>query len=134
MNPLVDEEPLSSFDPEEPCSVALITYSHYSRATLHPYQLRPSSQHIILSHQTLGDIWDNLPCDRKVLPVKSVTSEEEDDGDSATTTYQMPEAGNQGAVICVEDIVYGDGLSTSDYSEYVSPLCRQSLTLKREPV
>lgn len=127
MNPLVDEEPLSSLHPEESCSVALITYSHYSRATLHPYQLRPTSQHIILSHQTLGDIWDNLPCDRKVLPVKSATSEDEYDSDSAATTYQMPEAGHQGVAICVEDVVYGDGLSTSDYSECALPLCSRFL-------
>lgn len=32
--------------------------------------------------------------------------------------YSIPESTDMGAAICVEDIVYGDGLSKPDYSEW----------------
>lgn len=79
---------------------------------LYPHHFRLTSQHIILSQQTLGDIWDNLPCDHKVLPIESPT-------DSAVRKYRIHESPLNGAAICVEDVVYGDGLSKPDYAECV---------------
>ena len=117
-NPLADEERSTSIpedDDSHQASTAIVTYTNYARGTLYPHNFRLISQHVILSQQTLGDIWDNLPCDHKVLPIKSPTS-----SDSPTVRrYHIPESPLNGAAICVEDIVYGDGLSKPDYAEWV---------------
>ena len=116
MNPVAEESDSSiSEDNFHSPSIALITYTHYARGTLYPHNFRLTSQHVILSQQTLGDIWDNLPCDHKVLPIESTTNPDA----SNVRRYQIPESPLNGAAICVEDIVYGDGLSKPDYAECV---------------
>ena len=70
------------------------------------------SQHITHSNQTLGDIWDNLPCDHRALPVEAHVYQ-------TLTEYGVDEASFNGGAICVEEIVYGDGLDTPDYGRSV---------------
>lgn len=61
------------------------------------------------SGQTLGDIWDTLPCDHRTLPETAPSGSDE------VTLYKVPTDPINGAAICVEEVVYGDGLSAPDY-------------------
>ncbi|KAF8322065.1 hypothetical protein DL93DRAFT_2162917 [Clavulina sp. PMI_390] len=131
-NPLSEGDSNSSIprrDSHE-TAVALITYTHYTRSTAKPHPYRLISQHVALSSQTLGDIWDNLPCDHKVLPVPKVADSA--DAGGAILEYAVPDRHGEGdedmedegddeegrgAAIVIHDVVYGDGLSKEDFAE-----------------
>src|ERR1700722_9458500 len=75
--------------------------------------LSRSSQHVILASQTLGDLFDVIPCPSNELP------EEMLDGDRIVGYDPKRRQSNTGYVLCIEGIAYGDGQSEMDYSEYV---------------
>lgn len=91
---------------------ALITYTFYTRSLFLPHNFRRSSTHVALSTQTLGDIYDNMPCVHKFLPKEILTQ----DGKALVGYEDCVEEG-QGAVICEEGIAHGDGLGHPDYAE-----------------
>jgi snRNA-activating protein complex subunit 3 len=74
-----------------------------------------SSRHIILSSQTLGDLFEMIPCTSNEL-----TEEILDDDDRVTGYRDVPT--RPGCVICIEGVAYGDGESEFDYAECVIPI------------
>lgn len=81
----------------------------YDRLTWGHKLISRSSQHVLLSAHTLGDMFDAIPCTSNEMP------ERQPDGSWA----DAPPGGSSGAVIFLEDRAYGDGLSDKDYSECV---------------
>lgn len=76
------------------------------------------SQHAILASQTLGDLYEAIPCTSNNIPVDIPTDGQnamEVDGDNAGQPSR-----HRGAVICIEGIAYGDGENEDDYSESVN--------------
>ncbi|KAF8342178.1 snRNA-activating protein of 50kDa MW C terminal-domain-containing protein [Cantharellus anzutake] len=92
--------------------IALITYAIFSRGFSFPHHFHRSSTHVALSTQTLGDVYDNMPCLEKFLPQEILS----DDGKTLVGYEDHVEEG-KGVVICVEGVVHGDGLGAHDYGE-----------------
>ncbi|KAF5380597.1 hypothetical protein D9615_004583 [Tricholomella constricta] len=97
---------LSDSDPQ-----AIITVTVHTRSTWTPGYINRSSQHTLLSKQTLGDLFQVIPC----------TSNEIVSNDSISTLDAEPRRpkGNDGCVICIDNLAYGDGFGEADYAQYV---------------
>lgn len=90
----------------------VLTVSTYSRLSWGNHLAR-SFQHAVLSSQTLGDLYEALPCPSNEIPF-------EKSGDGTIFEYSEDEAPpHKGGVVCIEDVAYGDGQSEEDYSESV---------------
>jgi len=88
----------------------VITVSTYSRLSWGNHLAR-SFQHAVLSSQTLGDLYEALPCPSNEIPF-------EKSGDGTIFEYSEDEAPpHKGGVVCIEDVAYGDGQSEEDYSD-----------------
>ncbi|KAF9510640.1 hypothetical protein BS47DRAFT_1487381 [Hydnum rufescens UP504] len=95
--------------------VAVIAFTNYARSGTHSNGFRRFTQHLILSTQTLGDIYDCIPCQRKHLPNEIYGPDGHTlIGYDANTSYDDEP---KGAVICVEGVAHGDGLSRPDYAD-----------------
>ena len=92
-------------DPTNSSPPALIFISAYSRLTWGNHLSR-SSQHVLLSSQTLGDLYEAVPC-----PSNEITYEN-------TVVGSTSKSEHRGCVMCVEGVLYGDGQSEDDYTEY----------------
>lgn len=92
---------------------ALLFITVYSRLQWGHRLVARSSQHVLLSSQTLGDLTEALPCISNEMPDEHV------DEQGATTWQKSTAPSASGCVMCLEGILYGDGQSESDYSEYV---------------
>ena len=101
--------PATVSDPGE----ALVFVTVYDRLTWGHKLLSRSSQHVLLSSHTLGDLFDVIPCPSNEIPEAPAPS-------SSGTWGEASARGSSGAVICLEDVAYGDGQSEQDYSEYAS--------------
>ena len=72
------------------------------------------SQHAVHSNQTLGDLFEVIPCPSNKQPPerwegdKLVGYGTSDDDNPLRST---------GCVMCIEDVAYGDGMSEVDYAE-----------------
>ena len=74
-----------------------------------------TSQHALLTSQTLGDLYESIPCTSNEMP------EEILDEDGQLIGYRDDgKYVSSGCVICIEGVAYGDGQSEEDYSESVS--------------
>ena len=72
------------------------------------------SQHALLSSQTLGQLFDVIPCSSKETPREIIR-------DGKDVGYTPNEAAtNDGCVICVEGCAYGDGHGDNDYAWWVA--------------
>ena len=72
--------------------------------------LSRSSQHAVLASQTIGDLYDAIPC-----PSNEIPSEITENGE--VTGYNLEEVPvHRGAVVRIEGVAYGDGQSEEDYS------------------
>lgn len=89
-------------------SEALLFVTVYDRLTWGHKLISRSSQHVLLSSHTLGDMFDSIPCTSNEMP------ERQPDG---SWTDAPAAGGGSGAVIFLEDTAYGDGLSDKDYSD-----------------
>ncbi|KAI0051895.1 hypothetical protein FA95DRAFT_1533835 [Auriscalpium vulgare] len=93
---------------------AVITISVHNRVSwTHNYVSR-FSQHAVLSDQTMGDLFDVIPCPFNELPQES----QEDGqfvgyGSNADGSLPAP----SGYVMVIEGVAYGDGLNEVDYSD-----------------
>lgn len=94
---------------------ALVTVTIYSRPPYKPGSLAKNSQHALLSSQSLGDLFETIPCTSNEIPKETY------DGDEMLG-YELGEnttpAESVGCVICIEGLAYGDGQSEEDYAEY----------------
>ena len=76
--------------------------------------LNRSSQHAVLSSQTLGDLYEAIPCPSNEIP------SEDDDANTEFIKYHRNAPSHKGTVIYIEGVAYGDGLGDDDYASYVS--------------
>lgn len=73
-----------------------------------------TSQHAILTSQTLADLFETISCLSNELPSEVVQ-------DGRAIGYELEEAQiaeSTGYAICIDGTVYGDGLKGVDYAEY----------------
>lgn len=92
---------------------AILTVSIYNRLTWGNHLVR-SSQHAVLASQTLGDLYEAIPCTSNEIPLENRAGGE-------TTKYDDERTPpHHGAVICIEGVGYGDGQAENDYSELAS--------------
>lgn len=92
---------------------ALLTITVYDRTPTSPFYVHRASTHVLLTSQTLGDLYDVIPC-----PSKEQPSETRDE-DGILTGYDLKQPESSGCVLCVNGVAYGDGLEVEDYAEYV---------------
>jgi snRNA-activating protein complex subunit 3 len=98
-----------------PCTKALITFTVHNRLSWGHNLLSRSSQHALLASQTLGDLFEVVPCTSNEIPEERITNGE-------LVGYETPTTGSagkcsSGCVICIEGKAYGDGMSENDYAE-----------------
>lgn len=98
---------------------AVITISVHEKLPWGPSYVFRASQHALLSSQTLGDLFEVIPC-------RSNEFSEESAHGNVTVYKEEDIVSNTGSVICIEGFAYGDGQSESDYAEYV-PLAPVSI-------
>lgn len=85
-----------------------------------------TSQHALLSSQTLGDIIEMMPCASNDLPKEIVSHSQ--------VATQLAVNASSGSVVCIEDVLYGDGMDSTDYAEYVLPVrCRHHDLYRSRP-
>lgn len=93
---------------------AIIVVSVYERTRWNTGLLTRMSQHALLSSQTLGQLFDVIPCSSKETPREIIR-------DGKDVGYTSNEAAtNDGCVICVEGCAYGDGHGDNDYAWWVA--------------
>jgi len=73
-----------------------------------------NSQHALLSSQTLGDLFECIPC-----PSNEMRKERYEDDEMVG--YDIDDqgilGGSSGAVICIQGLAYGDGQKEEDYAD-----------------
>ncbi|KIJ18944.1 hypothetical protein PAXINDRAFT_70365, partial [Paxillus involutus ATCC 200175] len=84
-------------------SDALVTLTVHNRVPWVHSQLTRLSQHTVLSSQTLADLIHSIPCDSSEMPVEQLDSE-----------------GDEGCLLLIEGVVYGDGRPAEDYAECIT--------------
>ncbi|KAK7005660.1 expansin-like EG45 domain-containing protein [Favolaschia claudopus] len=90
---------------------AVITFTVNTKLSWRQTHVSRSSKHIILSSQTLGDLFECIPCTSNELPEETVG-----DG-NGVTGYSSDSPRRPGCVICIEGLAYGDGESEVDYAD-----------------
>ena len=102
---------------------ALVFVTVYNRLPWGQKILLRASQHVLLTSQSLGDLFRAIPCTSKETPVETR------DEDGTMTGYRVRPSGDAmavddyaGAAVCIEDVLYGDGQNEDDYAEYVTVL------------
>ncbi|KAL5523658.1 hypothetical protein ACEPAG_7831 [Sanghuangporus baumii] len=92
---------------------AILIISIYNRLSWGNHLSR-SSQHAVLASQTIGDLYDVIPCPSNEIPHELRTEE----GDGEIVGYNSDELPpHRGAVACIEGVAYGDGQAEEDYSD-----------------
>ncbi|KIK44589.1 hypothetical protein CY34DRAFT_802457 [Suillus luteus UH-Slu-Lm8-n1] len=94
-------------------SNAVISLTVYNRISYLPSCLTRSSQHAVLSTQTLGDLLRVLPCASSNMPMEELDAE----GDVSGYNFTDETRDHSGCLFCIEDLIYGDGRETVDYAE-----------------
>lgn len=94
-------------------SNAVISLTVYNRISYLPSCLTRSSQHAVLSTQTLGDLLHVLPCASSNMPMEELDAE----GDVSGYNFRDQTGEHSGCLFCIEDLIYGDGRETADYAE-----------------
>ena len=93
---------------------ALLTITVYNRVSWSWNFVARCSQHAVLSTQTLGDLYDVIPCVSNEIPQERYEN-------GVFAGYEQPGDGtlpiSSGAVVVIEGTAYGDGLSELDYAE-----------------
>ncbi|KAK0195398.1 Golgi complex component 7-domain-containing protein [Armillaria mellea] len=85
---------------------ALITVTIYTKGSSTTMR---TSQHVFLSSQTLGDIVEAMPCASNDLPKEIVSHGE--------VAAELAVNASSGSVVCIEDVLYGDGMNETEYAE-----------------
>ncbi|KAK0504781.1 snRNA-activating protein of 50kDa MW C terminal-domain-containing protein [Armillaria luteobubalina] len=85
---------------------ALITITIYTKGSSTTMRM---SQHAFLSSQALGDIIEAMPCASNSLPKEIVSH--------GQVSTELPVNASSGPVVCIEDVLYGDGMNETDYAD-----------------
>ena len=95
--------------------------SVYNRLTWSYNFVYRSSQHAVLSSNTLGELYNVIPCPSNEFPDESTVDEE-------IVGYESgPSKHPSGRVVVIEGTAYGDGWTENDYARYFF------LFVQREP-
>ncbi|KAI0675306.1 snRNA-activating protein of 50kDa MW C terminal-domain-containing protein [Trametes maxima] len=114
---------------------ALIFVTVYNRQSWGQRILSRSSQHVLLSSQTLEDFFTAIPCTAKELPEEIVDDAGDIIGYKADIIEDdMAVDKHSEAAMCIEDVLYGDGKADNDYSQKVFSLCGTLPEEKRREV
>ncbi|THV02444.1 hypothetical protein K435DRAFT_963166 [Dendrothele bispora CBS 962.96] len=91
---------------------AVIIFSVHVPVPWRTALLTRSSMHAILSSQTLGDLFEVIPCESNNIPDEFV----DEDGN---LEYKVNDKrkGSSGHVICIDELAYGDAFSEDDYAD-----------------
>lgn len=95
-------QPASPKGPQE----AVLTISVYDRLSWGNYLSR-SSQHVILSSQTISSLCDAMICPSDEIP------------EELTGTYPEGQRKERASLVCIEGVVYGDDQDGRNSAEYV---------------
>ncbi|KII92802.1 hypothetical protein PLICRDRAFT_37596 [Plicaturopsis crispa FD-325 SS-3] len=108
---------------------ALITLTVHNRLAWGHKNLARSSQHAILASQSLGDLFDVIPCTSNEIPEEIVE-------DGRVVGYEKGSARTEssGHVMCVEGVAYGDGQSEEDYADKLIKHLDAIPAKKRPPI
>ncbi|KAJ8584339.1 hypothetical protein M405DRAFT_875659 [Rhizopogon salebrosus TDB-379] len=93
---------------------AIISLTVYNRIPYLPSCLTRSSQHAVLSTQTLDDLLRAIPCASSNMPVENLDAEEDVSGYSLNDHEGEQ---HSGCLFYIEGLVYGDGRGHTDYAE-----------------
>lgn len=99
---------------------ALVTLTVHNRVPWIHSQLSRFSQHVVLASQTLADFVRVIPCDSSEMPNEAV----DDHSNVVEYTYESEETAartEEGCLLLIEGVAYGDGRPSNDYAEYVFP-------------
>jgi snRNA-activating protein complex subunit 3 len=100
----------------DPHSVVVMV-SVYNRLTWSYNFVYRSSQHAVLSSNTLAELYNVIPCPSNELPDESTA-------DRTFVGYESgPPKQPGGCVMVIEGTAYGDGSTENDYARYVFLLC-----------
>ncbi|KAJ7268821.1 snRNA-activating protein of 50kDa MW C terminal-domain-containing protein [Mycena haematopus] len=121
-----DDGRLSAESPQ-----ALITVTVHNKLSWRQTHVSRSSRHVLLSSQTLGDLFDAIPCTSNEIPEEIL-----DDG--RVTAYRDDGVPTRpGYVICIEGLAYGDGENEVDYADkliqHLQTMPKESATLSKAP-
>ncbi|KAG1802777.1 snRNA-activating protein of 50kDa MW C terminal-domain-containing protein [Suillus plorans] len=112
------------------CPNAVISLTVYNRISHLPSFLTRSTQHAVLSTQTLGDLLRVLPCASSNMPVEKLDAE----GDVSGYNVTNQTGEHAGCLFCIEDLIYGDGRETADYAEKLIDHIQKSPEDKRPKI
>jgi len=102
---------------------AVVTLSVYNRVAWSYNFVYRSSQHAVLSSNTLGELYDVIPCPSNELPDESTV-------DGAFVGYESgPSKHPSGYVIVIEDTAYGDNSTENDYVSKLAAHISKPLTI-----
>lgn len=91
-----------------------MTVSVYNRLAWSYNFVYRSSQHAVLSSNTLGELYDVIPCPSNEIPDERTV-------DGAFVGYEPgPSKRPGGRVIVIEGTAYGDGSTETDYARWLS--------------
>ncbi|KAJ7188067.1 snRNA-activating protein of 50kDa MW C terminal-domain-containing protein [Mycena filopes] len=89
---------------------AIVTVTVHDKLTWRQTHVSRSSKHVLLSSQTLGDLYETIPCTSNEITEEIVS-------DGRVTGYRDDVPTRPGCVICIEGLAYGDGESEFDYAD-----------------
>ncbi|OBZ67997.1 snRNA-activating protein complex subunit 3 [Grifola frondosa] len=108
---------------------ALLFVTVYNKLSYGHRLLSRSSQHVMLSSQTLGDFFEAIPCVFNEVPQERV------DTSGKVTGYEdAMHEGSTGCVLCIENVLYGDSQSEEDYAEKLTKVINEIPEGKRPDV
>ncbi|KAF8210461.1 snRNA-activating protein of 50kDa MW C terminal-domain-containing protein [Mycena galopus ATCC 62051] len=109
---------------------AIITVTVHNKLSWRQTHVSRSSRHVFLSSQTLGDLFETIPCTSNEML-------EEILDDDRVTGYRDDVPTRPGCVICIEGLAYGDGENESDYADkliqHLQSIPKESATLTKAP-
>lgn len=91
---------------------ALLSVTVYNRLAWGRGYLSRASQHVVLASQSLGDLYEAIPCPSNELAEEMID-------DNHLTGYRKESKPSRGCLLCIDGLVYGDGQCEIDYAEYV---------------
>ncbi|KAJ4464084.1 snRNA-activating protein of 50kDa MW C terminal-domain-containing protein [Lentinula edodes] len=104
-------------------SQVLITLTTHFKVHWRTSVLSNNSQHVLIASQTLGDLFEVMPCVSNEYPEEIV---EDDKVIGYKETNGMN--GSSGCVIVINDLAYGDALNEEDYADLLPTLTGPVLT------
>ena len=93
---------------------AILTISVLQRVSWSHNFISRLSQHALLSSQTLGDLFETIPCPSNELPSEILNEDGRYTYEGGSNNAPPP---SSGYVICINGVAYGDGMSEVDYAE-----------------